>query len=45
MLRKKYLSDLTDSQWELIKELIEKECPYQGGPKIKLEEYKCDLLY
>jgi transposase len=24
----------------LIQELIEKECPYQGGAKIKLEEYR-----
>ncbi len=40
MLRKKYPSDLTDAQWELVKELIEKECPYQGGPRIALEEYR-----
>jgi len=24
----------------LFKKLIEKECPYQGGPRIKLEEYR-----
>jgi len=40
MLRKKYPSDLTDTQWELIEKLIEKECPYQGGPKVTLDEYR-----
>jgi|WetSurMetagenome_2_1015567.scaffolds.fasta_scaffold50246_3 hypothetical protein len=40
MLRKKYPSDLTDTQWKLVKKLIEKECPYQGGSRIKLEEYR-----
>jgi hypothetical protein len=40
MLRKKYPSDLTDTQWELIEKLIEKECPYQGGTKVTLDEYK-----
>jgi hypothetical protein len=30
MLRKKYPSDLTDTQWKLIEKLIEKECSYQG---------------
>jgi len=42
MLRKKYPSDLTDTQWELIEKLIEieKEGPYQGGPKVTLDEYK-----
>ena len=40
MLRKKYPSDLTDEQWELIKEFIEKECPYQRGPKVTLDDYR-----
>ena len=40
MLRKKYPSDLTDTQWELIEKRIEKEGPYQGGPKVTLDEYK-----
>jgi hypothetical protein len=40
MLRKKYPSDLTDTQWELIEKLIEKECSYQGGPKVTLDEYR-----
>jgi len=40
MLRKKYPSDLTDEQWEVIKEFIEKECLYQGGPKTALDEYR-----
>jgi hypothetical protein len=44
MLRKKYPSDLTDTQWELIEKLIEKECPYQGGPKVTLFERINDHL-
>jgi len=40
MLRKKYPSDLTDTQWELIEKRIEKEGPYQGGPKVTLDEYR-----
>jgi putative transposase len=40
MQRKMYPSDMTDSEWEIIIPLIEKECPYISGQKVTLNEYR-----
>jgi putative transposase len=39
-MTKKYDSDLTDQEWEFVKELIQSEFPYKTGRKKNIEEYR-----
>ena len=40
MTRKRYPSDLTDDQWEMIKSIVLENNPYTKGPKVSLESYR-----
>ena len=40
MQRKRYPSDMTDTEWRIVLPLIEKECPYISGPKVTLDKYR-----
>ena len=40
MTRKRYPSDLTEDQWEMIKSIVLENNPYTKGPKVSLESYR-----
>ena len=48
MNRKGYPSDLTDAEWEIIKEIMEPELPYTTGRPVQVdyrEIMECHFLY